>query len=74
MTVLHHLQNHSWEKVQGELKKAGVLCAVKNDSRLHRYLAQEGYNLSTGSGIVERFERTEEKIKELVAKSSGIAK
>ena len=62
------------EKVQGELKKAGVLCAVKNDSRLHRYLAQEGYNHSTGSGIVERFERTEEKIKALVAKSAGIAK
>jgi hypothetical protein len=54
-------------KVRTELKQNIAGISVINDSKLHRYPVQ-GRNHSTSSGIVERFERTEEKIKAQAAK------
>jgi len=59
------------EKVRSNLKAGSVECSVRDDSNLHRYF--QPHNHSTGSGIVERFERNEEKIKAQAAKS-GLTK
>ena len=51
------------EQVRSNLKYAGVSCSVRDDSKVHRY-PEYGGDHSTGSGIVERFERNKAKTKE----------